>query len=90
MPPSHRPARTPPWRRYLRFLGPNLDADIDDELSFHFAERVEALRAVALLLVIAVAASLAPTWRAVRVAPAGALRGEGREDEKTRRREDEG
>ena len=26
---------TPIWRRYLRFWGPNVSADIDDELEFH-------------------------------------------------------
>lgn len=40
-----RKDRQPLWRRYLRFFGPNIDADIDDELTFHLAERVEALRA---------------------------------------------
>ncbi|HEX4934792.1 MAG TPA: ADOP family duplicated permease [Gemmatimonadaceae bacterium] len=45
MPPSSRSSRPPTWRRYLRFLGPDVEADIDDELAFHLAERVEALRA---------------------------------------------
>jgi hypothetical protein len=40
----HRDARPAAWRRYLRFLGPDLEGDIDDELSFHLAERIEALR----------------------------------------------
>ena len=31
------------WRRYLRFWRPSIDADLDDELRFHFEERVEAL-----------------------------------------------
>src|SRR5947209_17687660 len=31
------------WRRYLRFWRPNVDADVDDELRFHFEERIEAL-----------------------------------------------
>jgi putative ABC transport system permease protein len=31
------------WRRYLRFWRPNIAADIDDELRFHFDERMEAL-----------------------------------------------
>ena len=35
----------PIWRRYLRFLGPNVDADVEDELRFHFEERIEALMA---------------------------------------------
>ena len=29
----------PFWRRYLRFTGPDVDADIDDELSFHLEMR---------------------------------------------------
>lgn len=51
--------RPPAWRRYLRFWGPNVAADVDDELRFHVdaltselvaagitpaAARVEALR----------------------------------------------
>ena len=35
----------PAWRRYLRFWGPNLDADIDDELRFHLEERERLFRA---------------------------------------------
>jgi putative ABC transport system permease protein len=31
------------WRRYLRFWRPSVDADVDDELRFHFDERVAAL-----------------------------------------------
>jgi predicted permease len=31
------------WRRYLRFWRTNVDADIDDELRFHFDERIESL-----------------------------------------------
>ena len=27
------------WRRYLRFWGPNVDADVDDELAFHLDMR---------------------------------------------------
>src|SRR4051812_5918807 len=30
----------PSWRRYLRFWGPNVDSDIDDELRFHIESRV--------------------------------------------------
>ena len=29
----------PFWRRYLRFLGPDIEADIDDELNFHLEMR---------------------------------------------------
>jgi predicted permease len=32
---------TPRWRRYLRFVRPNVAADVDDELAFHIAMRVE-------------------------------------------------
>src|SRR5689334_13260083 len=31
------------WRRYLRFWRSSIDADLDDELRFHFEERIEAL-----------------------------------------------
>jgi predicted permease len=34
-------SRTPAWRRYLRFWGQNLGADIDDELRFHLDMRTE-------------------------------------------------
>jgi putative ABC transport system permease protein len=34
--------RHPPrWRRYLRFVRPNVAADVDDELAFHIVMRVE-------------------------------------------------
>ena len=33
--------REPRWRRYLRFWRPNPSSDVDDELRFHFAQRVE-------------------------------------------------
>ena len=36
------------WRRYLRFWRPNVDADVDDELRFHFEERIDALVAAGL------------------------------------------
>ena len=32
-------SRDPAWRRYLRFRGPDVDADVDDELQFHIEER---------------------------------------------------
>ncbi|HEU4631807.1 MAG TPA: ADOP family duplicated permease [Gemmatimonadaceae bacterium] len=38
---SHVPA----WRRYLRFWRPDVRADIDDELRFHFDTRIAELRA---------------------------------------------
>src|SRR5579872_3127850 len=31
------------WRRYVRFWRPSIEADVDDELRFHFEERFEAL-----------------------------------------------
>jgi putative ABC transport system permease protein len=34
---------TPIWRRYLRFLGSDPAADVEDELTFHFTMRVEDL-----------------------------------------------
>src|SRR5918999_1893697 len=33
----------PTWRRYVRFWGTNVDADIDDEMRFHFETRIEEL-----------------------------------------------
>jgi putative ABC transport system permease protein len=33
----------PVWRRYTRFWGTNVDADIDDEMRFHLETRVEDL-----------------------------------------------
>ena len=36
-------SKIPAWRRYLRFLRPNVQADIDDELGFHLTERIDAL-----------------------------------------------
>ena len=36
---------TPAWRRYLRFSGPDIASDIDEELRFHFEERIEELLA---------------------------------------------
>lgn len=35
----------PKWRRYLRFWRPDVEADIDDELRFHFDARTTELRA---------------------------------------------
>jgi predicted permease len=34
---------SPRWRRYLRFWGPDVAADVDDEFRFHLEERIEAL-----------------------------------------------
>ena len=33
----------PRWRRYLRFRGPDIDADIEDELRFHLEMREREL-----------------------------------------------
>ena len=33
-------SRSHNWRRYIRFWGPNVDADIDDELRFHLEARI--------------------------------------------------
>jgi putative ABC transport system permease protein len=35
--------QTPAWRRYLRFWGPDLAADVDDEVRFHIESHVETL-----------------------------------------------
>jgi predicted permease len=37
------PSETPRWRRYLRFWRTNIQADIDDEIRFHFDARIEEL-----------------------------------------------
>ncbi len=41
---------TPAWRRYLRFSGPDIASDIEEELGFHFEERIESLVASGLSL----------------------------------------
>lgn len=41
--PNARPAAT--WRRYLRFWGPRVEADVDDELRFHIEMRVHEFMA---------------------------------------------
>jgi putative ABC transport system permease protein len=47
---ERQPSRKPPaWRRYLRFWGSNIDADIDDELRFHLDMRVRDYEARGLL-----------------------------------------
>src|SRR5919201_1999525 len=33
----------PRWRRYLRFWRKSVERDVDDELAFHFAERIAEL-----------------------------------------------
>lgn len=37
------PDRAPAWRRYLRFWRADPRADVDEELAFHFAERIAEL-----------------------------------------------
>src|SRR3954466_14012794 len=37
------PRETPRWRRYLRFWGRNVAADVDDELAFHLQTRIDDL-----------------------------------------------
>ena len=32
--------RVPAWRRYVRFWGPRVEGDVDDELAFHLEMRV--------------------------------------------------
>jgi hypothetical protein len=49
--------RTPAWRRYLRFWRRDLAADVDDELSFHLAHRVEQYEASGMSHDAAVAAA---------------------------------
>jgi putative ABC transport system permease protein len=36
-------ARSPIWRRYLRFFGPDIDADVRDELRFHLDAKIAEL-----------------------------------------------
>ena len=38
-------ARVPLWRRYLRFWGPDVDADVDDEIAFHLEQHAADLAA---------------------------------------------
>src|SRR5689334_5726746 len=37
------PSETPRWRRYVRFWRRDIEADVDDELAFHFQSRVAEL-----------------------------------------------
>jgi predicted permease len=37
------PSETPRWRRYVRFWRRDVEADVDDELAFHFQSRVSEL-----------------------------------------------
>ncbi len=36
-------SETPMWRRYLRFLGTDVPADVEDELQFHLDMRTREL-----------------------------------------------
>lgn len=47
----------PRWRRYLRFFRRNPIADVDDELQFHFEQRVEEYRAAGMSRDDAIAAA---------------------------------
>ena len=38
---GERGTGAPPWRRYLRFLRPNVREDVDEELAFHLDMRTE-------------------------------------------------
>jgi putative ABC transport system permease protein len=40
----NRPKPEPMWRRYLRFFGPNVAADVDDEVNDHMARLASELR----------------------------------------------
>ena len=51
-------ARPPAWRRYLRFMRANASADLDDEIAFHVAARIEELIAAGLTREEAEAATL--------------------------------
>ena len=44
----HDELGTPRWRRYLRFWGPNVDADVEDEMQFHLDMRARDLEALGL------------------------------------------
>jgi putative ABC transport system permease protein len=77
-------SRVPMWRRYLRFLGPDVPADVDDELRFHIEMRTREL----------IARGLSPeAARAEALRRFGDVEGvrraceaEGRERERTRQR----
>ncbi len=36
-------ARPPMWRRHLRFWGPDIEADVKDEIDFHIDRRAQEL-----------------------------------------------
>jgi len=57
----------PSWRRYLRFWGPDVSSDVDDELAFHIELRVDQLVAQGM----DPTAARAEAWR--RVGDADAL-----------------
>ena len=43
MPNPPREPERPAWRRYLRFFGQDVEADVDDELRFHLEKRTQEL-----------------------------------------------
>ncbi len=47
-PAGPTPRDVPMWRRYLRLLGPDVQADVDDELAFHIDMRARELIALGL------------------------------------------
>ena len=53
--------RDPSWRRYLRFWGPDVRSDVDDELAFHVELRVDQLVAQGM----DPAAARAEAWRRI-------------------------
>lgn len=42
---GNRPSREPMWRRYARFLRPDVAADVDDEVAFHLEMRTREFEA---------------------------------------------
>ena len=50
--------RLPAWRRYLRFARPNPAADLDDEIAFHLAARIDEMVADGMTREAAEAAAL--------------------------------
>ena len=59
--------RDPSWRRYLRFWGPDVRSDVDDELAFHIELRIDQLVAEGMDPAVA----RAEAWR--RIGDADAL-----------------
>lgn len=74
---------TPAWRRYLRFWGPDVDADIDDELRFHLEQLAADYEANGLSQPEAMRAALA------RFGDTAAIRGSLRAYDRKRQRRQE-